>query len=258
MVRFFGHLFCIRNPIIYDSTSITLIHMLNPKLDFRANAFYCPHCGVYAKQDWYNVAKGVVSEKGLDYYEGFVSDLYLSQCSQCKRYALWLNDKILHPALSIAPWPTEDMPLSVKEDFLEARSIANASPRAASAVLRLSLQKLVFYLGESGKNIESDITSLIKKGLPLRFRDALRAVRAIGNDAVAPGELSVLDDLETASALFNLINMIVESTISQQRKVDQLYTTLPNTKPAQRRQPRKRTKRTRKNEVILKPTILYR
>ena len=232
--------------------------MLNPRLDFRASVFHCPHCGAYARQDWYNVAKGVISEKGLDYYEGLVSDLYLSQCSQCKRYALWFNDKILHPTPSTAPWPTEDMPLNVKEDFLEARNIANASSRAASAILRLTLQKLMFYLGESGKSMESDITSLIKKGLPLRFRDALRAVRVIGNDAVAPGELNALDDLETANALFNLINMIVESTISQRRRVDQLYTTLPNTKLPQRRQPRKRTRRTRKNEVIQKPTILYR
>jgi len=54
--------------------------------------------------------------------------------------------------------------------------------------------------------------------------------------------------------------MIVEATISQQKKVNQLYTTLPNPKPVpKRRQPRKKkTRRTKKGEIIPKPTILYR
>jgi len=231
--------------------------VLNQKLDFKANVFHCPHCGVYAKQQWYNMAKGAISEKGLDYYAGFVSDLHLSLCSQCGRYALWLNDKILYPALSIAPWPIDDMPLNVKEDFLEARSIVNSSPKAASALLRIGLQKLMCCLGESGKNMELDVSGLIRKGLPERFRDALRAVRAIGANSIRPGEISLSDDLERATALFSLVNMIVEATISQQRKVNQLYTSLPNPKFFKKRQTRRKSRK-KKNEVIPKPTILYR
>jgi hypothetical protein len=235
--------------------------MLNPKLDFRAHAFHCPHCGVYAKQEWYNIAKGVISEKGLDYYAGFVPDLRLSSCTKCNRYALWLNEKIIYPPLSIAPWPIEDMPLSVKDDFMEARGVVNTSPRAASALLRLCLQKLMGYLGESGKNTELDIGGLIKKGLPRKFRDALWSVRVIGPEAGPPGEISLKDDVDTAIALFSLINMIVEATISQQRKVNQLYTTLPNPKPTKKSRIRRKTrkpKRTKKREIIPKPTILYR
>jgi rRNA maturation protein Nop10 len=227
-------------------------------MDFKANIFHCPHCGVYTKQEWYNVAKGATSEKGFDYYEGFIPDMYLSVCSRCNRYTLWINDKIIHPTLSTAPWPTEDMPLNVKDDFLEARSIANSSPKSASAILRLCLQKLMFYLGESGKNMDADVSNLIRKGLPERFRDAFRAVRVIGFEAVAPGEVCALDDPETANALFNLVNMVVESTISQQRKVNQLYTSLPNTKPLKRRHARKGRKKAKKSEIIPKPTILYR
>ncbi len=232
--------------------------MPNQTLDFKAIVFNCPHCGVYAKQEWYNLAKGKISEQGLDYYEGFIPDLYLSLCTQCKRYSLWLNDKIIYPVLSIAPWPIEDMPLSVKEDFLEARGIVNTSPRTAAALLRLCLQKLMCHLGEGGKNMELDVSGLIKKGLPEKFRDALWAVRVIGNDAVRPGEISLKDDVDTAVALFSLINMIVESTISQQKKVNQLYTTLPNPKPARKRQTRKKPRKSGKRDVIPKPTILYR
>jgi hypothetical protein len=232
--------------------------VLNPKLDFKASAFHCPHCGVYAKQQWYNMAKAAISEKGLDYYAGFVRGLYLSMCSKCGKYALWLNEKILYPALSIAPWPIEDMPVNVKEDFLEARSIVNTSPKAASALLRIGLQKLMCCLGESGKNMEIDVSNLIRRGLPERFRDALRAVRVIGANSIRPNEISPMDDLETATALFSLVNMIVEATISQQRKVTQLYTSLPNPKPSQKRQTRKKARKRKKSEVIPKPTILYR
>jgi hypothetical protein len=113
------------------------------------------------------------------------------------------------------------------------------------------------YLGESGKNMELDVSNLIRKGLPDKFRDAFWAVRVIGVDAVRPGEVSGMDDVDTAIALFNLTNMIVESTISQQRKVNQLYTTLPNPKPARKRT-RRKPRKSKKREIIPKPTILYR
>ena len=233
--------------------------MLNPTLDFKANAFHCPYCGVYAKQEWYNLAKGVISKSGLNYYEEFIPDLHVSFCLKCKKYTLWLNDKIIYPMLSIAPWPVEDMPLNVKNDFLEARSTVNMSPKAASALLRLGLQKLMSYLGESGKNMELDISNLMKKGLPEKFRDALWAARVIGAEAVAPGEINLKDDVDTAVALFNLVNMIVESTISHQRKVSQLYTKLPKSKSVRKRKKRKKKPRkSKKREIIPKPTILYR
>jgi hypothetical protein len=231
-------------------------------LDFKQNVFQCPHCGISTKHKWYNLAKGVISENGISYYEGFIPDLYMSLCSQCNRYALWLNEKIIYPALSFAPWPTEDMPLDIKDAFLEARSVATASPKAASALLRLCLQNLMTHLGESGKNLELDISNLIKKGLPKKVRVALWAVRVIGFDAVKPGEINFKDDVDTAAALFNLINMIVEATISQQKKVNQLYTTLPTPKSGRRKKRTRKKKKTRKpkkkEEIVPKPTILYR
>lgn len=226
--------------------------MLNPKVDFRASSFHCPHCGNFTKQEWYNVAKGNISDKGLGFYEGFVTDFYLSLCTQCRNYALWINDKIIYPAPSLAPWPSNDMPLNVKEDYLEARNIVNASPRAAAAIMRVSLQKLMRYLGEKGKNMDLDISSLARKGLPERFRDAFWAVRAAGPKKVAPGKIDLADDVETAVALFNLVNVLVESTISPQR----IFTVFPNQK-LRRRQPRKKPKK-KTDDIIPKPTLLYR
>ena len=124
--------------------------------------------------------------------------------------------------------PSEDMPEDVKEDFLEARNIVMDSPRAAAALLRLALQKLMIHLGEKGKNLNEDIANLVKKGLPQKIQKALDVVRVIGNNAVHPGEIDLRDDKETALALFELINMIVEVMITQPKQVDELFGKLPD------------------------------
>jgi hypothetical protein len=207
-------------------------------------------------------AASTQNKNGISYFEGFIPNLNLSFCSQCKRYTLWLNKKIIYPTPSFAPWPTKDMPRDVRDTFLEARNVVTSSPKAASALLRLCLQNLMIHLGESGKNLEPDISNLIKKGLPKKLRDALQTVRVIGFDAVKPGEINLNDDVDTAVALFNLINQIVKETISQQKIVSRFYTTLPTAKPVRKKKRTRKKTKTRKpkkkEEIVPKPTILYR
>jgi len=223
-----------------------------------ARTLQCPYCKSYSKQQWYNVAKGVMSKKGLDYYEGFVPELLLSVCPQCNRYTLWLNDKMILPPMSIAPWPSERMPLNIKEDFLEARTVLAASPKAASALLRICLQNLMTHLGEKGRNIELDIANLARKGLPNNFISAMLAARVIGPTAVPPGKINSSDDVETAMTLFNLINMMSESTIQRQRKTNQLYPKTPGKRRKVKEKPIPKKNPIKKREIIPTPTILYR
>jgi len=90
--------------------------------------------------------------------------------SHCNKYTIWIDKILIYPQSSSAPEPIEDMPEEVKQDYLEAKNIVNLSPRAAAALLRLALQKLMIHLGERGKNLNEDIASLVKKGLPKRFK----------------------------------------------------------------------------------------
>jgi len=118
------------------------------------------------------------------------------------------------------------MPEDVKAVYLEARDIADASPRGAAALLRLALQQLMPHLGETGEHINTDIANLVKKGLPVKVQQALDAVRVIGNNAVHPGSIDV-DDRATVNALFDLLNLIVALTIQKDKQVDMLYNMIP-------------------------------
>lgn len=119
------------------------------------------------------------------------------------------------------------MPVEVRGDYEEARIIVMQSSRGACALLRLAVQKLCAELGETGKNVNDDIGSLVDKGLPVEAQQALDSLRVIGNNAVHPGEMDLTDDTETAAALFDLLNFIVEDRISQPKKRAAIFDKLP-------------------------------
>jgi hypothetical protein len=54
----------------------------------------------------------------------------------------------------------------------------------------------------------------------------LDVVRVIGNNAVHPGELDIKDNREVVGQLFQLVNMIVDTMISQPKSIEALYSDL--------------------------------
>jgi len=134
---------------------------------------------------------------------------------------------MIEPVIQAAPQPHSDMPADVASDYREAMAVVSESPRAAAALLRLAIQKLCKDLGETGKNINDDIGSLVKKGLPLEVQQALDIVRVIGNNAVHPGALSSADVESVSASLFELVNYIVEDRISRPKKLAVMFSILP-------------------------------
>jgi len=195
---------------------------------FNSKGFTCPHCGVYANFYWTTAYIDNVGGMGM-----IASGTSNAQCTHCNKSTIWLqlDDNIglmLFPANEgNAPIPQPDMPVEVQMDYNEARSICGKSPRGAAALLRLAIQKLCKELGEPGDNINADIGSLVKKGLPVQIQQALDIVRITGNNAVHPGEMQLNEDNETVNLLFELVNLIVENQISQPNKVQSLYEKLP-------------------------------
>jgi hypothetical protein len=48
-----------------------------------------------------------------------------------------------------------------------------------------------------------------------------------GEEAVSPGQIDPKDDIRVALILFDLLNLIVDSLISQPRKVEEILGKLP-------------------------------
>ena len=164
------------------------------------------------------------------YVKAKIENFHVTTCYHCQQFAIWVCDKLIWPTAQQGPHPNLDLPAHIKADYDEAGRILNLSPRGAAALLRLCIQKLCMHLGEAGISIDADIASLIKKGLPDKIGKALDIVRVVGNEAVHPGELDLKDDYETAYKLFELINIIADYLITQPKKIDDIFETLPTNK----------------------------
>ena len=128
---------------------------------------------------------------------------------QYVRIKMPLNrDRLVYLQRGQATLPNSDLPDDIRRDYDEASSNLDLSPRGAAALLRLAIQKLCKYVGEPGENLNTDIGSLVQKGLDPKVQQALDFVRVIGNNAVHPGEIDLRDDRATAESLFRLLNLM--------------------------------------------------
>ncbi|MHA1400662.1 MAG: DUF4145 domain-containing protein [Candidatus Heimdallarchaeaceae archaeon] len=231
--------------------------------------FACPHCGVVSKQEWYSVAVKPIIHKNIEEFELLIKDdnqneisrkafvverqcyhqefenILISICDNCKNYCVWgtKHKKLLFP-LAFGPSPNPDLPKYIIEDFNEARSIVNSSPRASAALSRLILEKFLKHLEVEGDKLNIMIGNLVKQGLDEQLQKAMDALRVFGNEAVHAGVIDLKDDKETAIALLNLINILAEDMISKKKKINKLYSKLPSTKrrAIETRDNRKKTK----------------
>ena len=185
-----------------------------------ATSFSCPLCGAIAQQSWWSISLDENCYAAKD------NELRVGKCTHCGKNTVWFLEDMLLPTSGTAPLPNVEMPISVREYYIEAAEIISKSPRAAAALLRLAIQLLCKELGEKGKNINDDIASLVSKGLPDVVQQSLDIVRVTGNEAVHPGQIDT-DDPAVVGSLFGLLNIIVEYMIAMPKRVSGLYSALP-------------------------------
>lgn len=194
---------------------------------YESNQFHCPHCQVFAAQRWVYILECHASGHLVTNELVSIDDIKveISTCSHCKNPTFWLQEKIIYPPTRSAPPANSDLPDDVSQVYEEAASIADQSPRAACALLRLAIEMLMRHLGETG-NINEGIKNLVKKGLDSKVQQSLDIVRVTGNNAVHPGEI-VFDDTTNFQALFGLINVIADTLITQPKRIQGIYDNLP-------------------------------
>ena len=174
------------------------------------------------------LGKPFMEKKSAHDYPSFrLENLHTSKCYVCSEYSIWVYNKMIYPPSRLGEAPNADLPDEIKVDFEEARTILAQSPRGAAALLRLCVQKLCKHLGEKGKNIDEDISSLVGKGLAPQIQQALDAVRVIGNEAVHPGTMDLKDDRAIAEELLTIVNFITSEMITKPTKLRAIYDRLP-------------------------------
>ena len=190
-----------------------------PKLN--EQQFHCPHCRVFAQQEWRDIT--------------YSSPLFkYSRCLSCNQISIWKeeNEKMVYPLILTNPYPHKDMPEKVREIYNEARNIAHFSPRATAALLRLALEELCIHLGETKGNLYTKIGNLKKKGLPESVIKGLDIVRITGNDGAHSGviDLNNKDNEKIVDKLFNIVNFIIEKTITEHETIKKMFDKMPETK----------------------------
>ena len=197
---------------------------VQPRID--ANAYTCPHCSTLAQV----VIKKYHFDEDVEHtsYGAQVrSKITIHRCECCGRKIIWVDGVYVYPDI-VPEEANPDMPESVKQLYNEAALIANKSPRAACALLRLAIDRLCNELGETDRDINKNIGALVAKGLPQSMQKALDIVRVVGNKAVHPGQIAFdVDDHATATMLMHLLNMIVARMITDPNEIDTLYQGLP-------------------------------
>ena len=202
----------------------------------RAATFVCPHanCRTYALQHvgyvqslTVNLGRDTTSNRPL----GSTPVIALTLCTACNQESVFIGGELARPASSEAPPPASDMPTALLADYEEASAILPKSPRGSSALLRLLIQKLLPILGTTKKDINAGIAELVAIGkIKVQIQQALDTVRVIGNECVHPGEMDLKDDHDTALALFQIVNLIIETEITEPKRLNELYETLPKSK----------------------------
>lgn len=190
--------------------------------EYEVTAFNCPYCGAYASQVWTRTQAIPGNGRIFD-----TDSLDLAFCSHCNKYTIWLDATLIYPDTSQVESSNEDLNDDIKQDYEEAASILQKSPRGAAALLRLAVQKLCAQLGESGQDINQDIKNLVAQGLPPRVQESLDSLRVIGNESVHPGQIDLRDTPETAKSLFRLINFIAEKMITEPSEIQEIYDSIP-------------------------------
>lgn len=236
--------------------------------DFNHNSFACAHCHAISHQYWHDTYTEKISSppgkrlilnyneldasnilKGNPYGTGKkiaagdvfifnetekklskkIANLFVSECHSCQEITIWEHNKIIWPNSSVLiEAPNPDMPPEIKIDYEEARSIAEKSPRAAAALLRLCVEKLCENI--EGKTLNDKIKNYVASSGNIKIQRALDSVRVIGNESVHPGELDLNDNRDIAQSLFKIVNFIVSEFISKDKLINEIFSTLPQDK----------------------------
>jgi Domain of unknown function (DUF4145) len=152
-------------------------------------------------------------------------NLHVSRCYNCKGFTVWVRDRLVFPVRGDEPAEIvvegefeeveehveedgEDE--EVSEDFEEAAAILNKFPRGAAALTRACIQNMMPLLEQTGKNLDENISSLVRKGLEVEIQQAMEVLQVLRKNPLRPNDGDLKEDSETATKFVKLLKGILE------------------------------------------------
>lgn len=166
---------------------------------------------------------------------GAVLNWFASVCTACSQGSVWRGDQLIYPPKSGAVPPHDAMPGTAKELYLEASAVLPHSRRAAAALARASLERLLRALPDADPRARldgliADLSSVVSP----KLWQLLTVLRYVGNDSLhgdGSSELVSLylegDVAGIVEPIFGAINSIVEELIVQPTEAERLYKMIP-------------------------------
>ena len=184
------------------------------------NGYQCPYCGLVTSVTENNRRDHLLLYDDKDSWNGRLN-VTMQKCVACGaisftllgREACWGNTiYYAYPPAGIKIFP-DYVPIAIRNDYAEAYSILQLSPKAAATLARRCLQGMIHdFWNIHEKNLNAEITALRDKVSSIQWQ-AIDALRKIGNiGAHMEQDVDRIVDVEPdeAQKLLSLIELLVD------------------------------------------------
>src|SRR6202035_1526522 len=159
-------------------------------------------------------------------------NLHVSRCDNCKGFTVWVRDRLVFP-IKVEEAPPDIVEVDFEEvandvqgtvenvqesdehvqtnaedgeeaseDFEEAAAILNKFPRGAAALTRVCIQNMMPLLEQTGKNLDENISSLVRKGLEVEIQQAMDVLQVIRRNPGQESHVDLRDETAIATRMF--------------------------------------------------------
>lgn len=208
------------------------------KIDFVNQTFVCPYCGkeqAFSNSNMDSVLGGYANSYRDRQPFWIKHDVYLYhiQCNnrKCNKIIVIAYSGQIDKQWDLIPenvhkiYP-DYIPIQIRDDYTEASSIMEKSPKAAATLLRRCLQGMIHdFWNIHEKNLNAEISQLQGKISATQWQ-AIDGLRSIGNiGAHMENDVNLIIDIELAEALKlqKLIELLLEKWYIDRYEEEKLY-----------------------------------
>jgi len=204
------------------------------------SSFMCPFCNSSVpiiSTTYRNIScyfnKDIPHYLGDDSWEtSAIFQIDMFSCPKCNKVSFVANGKELLEDISIPLYPNslakqfpDYIPQSIREDYEEAYSIINLSPKASATLARRCLQGMIRdFFGIVKPRLVDEITALQSLVPPTQWKaiDSLRSVGNIGAHMESDVNVIIDVDPDEAQKLLKLIELLVDKWYISRHDEEQL------------------------------------